>query len=449
MRAPCGPVACCGLLLSLSVILVVSVADQGGYTAEEYQEEAVDVDDYRSACPSEQLMRVRETCREDGVAAPCIRLRCCDTHVFVAGRCIPKNVDPCSLRLCEQACSVRGESIWCSCHPGFRFHDLSYRRKQQPYCIDVDECADNNGGCEQRCVNDIGGFHCECSHPFTLSPRDGKSCERPVPIAIPEPLPLIRASSRCYAPCDTVSWLSRRVRQLADQLHTTQAALKNLTNNSSHKDEAVADGDRLTDGTHTYRVLDSTAPLEGGFCRCERGPRGPAGPPGMEGPKGDAGPRGPRGARGPKGSLDLMLLLLADIRHDIRNLEAKVYKDGEQPERFNLQKAWRYQRKQERLEQESLTEQALEAYTAPSIIRDDGQVDISPNGQSGDLVHTEVTTDWSLIKGDSEPPELPLTLVQDMSVMDAKLREFYILANTTSPGDEPEEDEVDEDYNIY
>lgn len=49
----------------------------------------------------------------------------------------------------------------------------------------------------------------------------------------------------------------------------------------------------------------------------------------MEGPKGAAGERGPRGARGPKGSLDVMLLLLADLRHDIHNLEAKVYKDGE------------------------------------------------------------------------------------------------------------------------
>lgn len=49
----------------------------------------------------------------------------------------------------------------------------------------------------------------------------------------------------------------------------------------------------------------------------------------MEGPKGDMGPRGPRGARGPKGSLDLMLLMIADIRHDIQNLESRVYKDGE------------------------------------------------------------------------------------------------------------------------
>jgi hypothetical protein len=34
-----------------------------------------------------------------------------------------------------------------------------------------------------------------------------------------------------------------------------------------------SDEDRFADGTLTYRVLDSTAPLEGGYCRCERGPR--------------------------------------------------------------------------------------------------------------------------------------------------------------------------------
>lgn len=56
--------------------------------------------------------------------------------------------------------------------------------------------------------------------------------------------------------------------------------------------------------------------------------QGPPGAPGMEGPKGAEGPRGPRGARGPRGSLDMMLLILADLRHDINNLEARVYKDG-------------------------------------------------------------------------------------------------------------------------
>lgn len=40
-----------------------------------------------------------------------------------------------------------------------------------------------------------------------------------------------------------------------------------------------------------------------------------------------------------------------------------------------------------------------------------------------------------------------------MSAMDEKLREFYILANTTSPGDDDEDDTADDDadadYNFY
>lgn len=52
-----------------------------------------------------------------------------------------------------------------------------------------------------------------------------------------EPLPLVRAASRCYAPCDTVSWLSRKVKQLGDQLRTTQAALKKLMDNPVLKGE--------------------------------------------------------------------------------------------------------------------------------------------------------------------------------------------------------------------
>lgn len=177
----------------------------------------------------------------------------------------------------------------------------------------------------------------------------------------------MRASSRCYAPCDPVSWLSRKVKHLNDQLHTTQAALKKLLENPVLRGEGIYSGlslrdirinkllienkqlnqsslslkffskcligieshhtslkkvstknmpylrltddtiplkknlsffihhytfmylpicyltlffnycfvdtDRFSDGTYTHRVLDATAPLEGGYCRCERGPR--------------------------------------------------------------------------------------------------------------------------------------------------------------------------------
>lgn len=56
----------------------------------------------------------------------------------------------------------------------------------------------------------------------------------------------------------------------------------------------------------------------------EIGARGP------QGPKGEAGDRGPRGPKGDKGSLDVILLLLADVRHDIVHLQQRVFENGEQ-----------------------------------------------------------------------------------------------------------------------
>ncbi|KAG6457648.1 collagen and calcium-binding EGF domain-containing protein 1 isoform X2 [Manduca sexta] len=434
MRTPAGPAACVALLLLYPVVLVL--AQHTGYYAEEpHTDDAIDAVSTvsRAVCPSDRVLRVRQMCRVEGVDVQCMRLTCCDTHRYVSGHCIPKSQEPCSLKLCEQACEIQGERMWCTCYPGFQFNEENYSRRQQPYCVDVDECAVNNGGCEHHCVNDPGGFHCECAAPLSLA-SDGKACVPRMPIvALPEPLPLIRASSRCYAPCDTVTWLSRKVKQLNDQLHTTQAALKKLMENPVLKGEG---GDRQADGSYTYKLLDATVPLEGGYCRCERGPRGPPGATGAEGPKGDTGPRGPRGPRGPKGSLDIMLLMLADIRHDIQNLESRVYKDGERPERFNLQKAWRKQRKQEKLDKEGKTEQDLEAFTAPSI---EGPVEISPRGRTGE-VPRESTTDYSLVKGDPDP-DLPLGLVDDMDALQ-RLRQYHLLGNTT----QQEDDEPDNDY---
>ncbi|CAH0718127.1 unnamed protein product, partial [Brenthis ino] len=429
MRVSLGT-ACALLLTPVSLVLC---QDTGYYAEDGYRDDAIDVADTHSICPTDKILRSRETCRVDGVDMQCIRLNCCEDYSYIAGRCIPKSVEPCSLRLCEQACEVRDQRVWCSCHPGFRFDVDSYLRKRQPYCVDIDECSSNNGGCDQLCINDPGGYHCQCAPPLIVA-NDGRRCIQP------EPLPLVRASSRCYAPCDTVSWLSRKVKQLSDQLHTTQSALKKLLENPVLKGE---DG-RFAEGTYAYRVLDATAPLEGGYCRCERGPRGPAGAPGMEGPKGDTGPRGPRGARGPKGSLDLMLLLIADIRHDIHNLEKKVYQEGERPERFNLQKAWRHQHKQEQLEKESKIEQDLEAYTAPPVVGAD-PIEISPHGVTGEIIHnSETTTDWTLVKGDNYDSADAL----DIADMDEKLRQLRLLANATSSGDDEDVD-TDYDYSFY
>lgn len=140
--------------------------------------------------------------------------------------------------------------------------------------------------------------------------------------------------------------------------------------------------------------------------------------------------------------MDLMLLMIADLRHDIQNIEARVYKDEEKPERFNLQKAWRRQRKQEVLDRESRTEQELEAYTAPPIA---GPVDILPNGLNGEILH-ESTTDWTLVKGEPDP-DVPLGLMDGMAALE-KLRQYHILGNVTN-SEEDDEPDTDYEYGFY
>ena len=41
--------------------------------------------------------------------------------------------------------------------------------------LDPSDCDDNNGGCEQECINTIGSYICACRDNFVLG-DDGKSC---------------------------------------------------------------------------------------------------------------------------------------------------------------------------------------------------------------------------------------------------------------------------------
>ena len=41
--------------------------------------------------------------------------------------------------------------------------------------LDYDECCEDNGGCEQSCVNFVGGYKCACDPGFELN-VDKKTC---------------------------------------------------------------------------------------------------------------------------------------------------------------------------------------------------------------------------------------------------------------------------------
>lgn len=63
--------------------------------------------------------------------------------------------------------------------------------------------------------------------------------------------------------------------------------------------------------------------------------QGPEGPRGPEGQKGEPGQRGMRGPKGDRGSFDFLLLMLADVRHDIVHLQKKVFVGERYSENFS------------------------------------------------------------------------------------------------------------------
>ncbi|XP_070573679.1 fibulin-5-like [Ptychodera flava] len=62
--------------------------------------------------------------------------------------------------------------LGCTCPTGY----TALSPSEPNICIDIDECATGNGGCEQICNNIGGSRSCACDPGFVLQP-DGVSCE--------------------------------------------------------------------------------------------------------------------------------------------------------------------------------------------------------------------------------------------------------------------------------
>lgn len=48
------------------------------------------------------------------------------------------------------------------------------------FCLDVDECLFNNGGCQHVCVNTMGSYECRCNEGFFLSDNQHTCIHRSV-----------------------------------------------------------------------------------------------------------------------------------------------------------------------------------------------------------------------------------------------------------------------------
>uniref|UniRef100_A0A3B3Z885 EGF-like domain-containing protein n=1 Tax=Periophthalmus magnuspinnatus TaxID=409849 RepID=A0A3B3Z885_9GOBI len=238
------------------------------------------------------------------------RRKCCDGFRFVMGQCIPESVDVCAASPCEQQCTDNFGRVICTCYPGYRFDRERHRNHKSPYCIDIDECEfPDSNICEHECVNTVGSFSCRCHTGYILGP-DQHSC---IPDSSGKSETLMSAGA-CSFTCQDFVNMKNSLQQLKSKL--------------GHPGEPGRRGEPGERGPQGPRGDIGPMGPEPDLRHIKRGRRGAVGPPGApgkDGLKGERGAPGPTGPPGPPGSFDFLLLMMADIRNDIIELQEKVF----------------------------------------------------------------------------------------------------------------------------
>lgn len=103
---------------------------------------------------------------------------------------------------------------------------------------DIDECDEDNGSCEQECVNTPGSFQCRCAGGFQLR-EDGRTCqpdsETTAAASVVESNSTLSQSisdpgqnetTRCQASCDHVSKMELKMKRLEEKIVAMSTAIK-------------------------------------------------------------------------------------------------------------------------------------------------------------------------------------------------------------------------------
>ncbi|CAL8317715.1 unnamed protein product [Lota lota] len=288
--------------------------------------------------------------KSSGELTTCYRRKCCEGFKFVLGQCIPEEYDVCAGAPCEQQCTDHFGRVVCTCYRGYRYDRERHRTRDQPYCLDIDECSNRTlSRCSQVCVNSAGSYRCVCERGYFLE-EDGRSCTKG------DRAPRLSVKSEnfmnagaCEATCEDFHQIKMAVLQLKQKM--------TLIPGNPEVQEQMTNEKRMTSRTFLPGPPGPPGPpgalgpagqvglvgppgLPGprglmgpmgpspDLSHIKQGPRGPMGPPGApgrDGTKGQRGATGHPGPAGPPGSFDFLLLLMADIRNDIAELQAELY----------------------------------------------------------------------------------------------------------------------------
>ncbi|XP_043072417.1 collagen and calcium-binding EGF domain-containing protein 1-like [Puntigrus tetrazona] len=295
-------------------------------------------------CPENKILSVEYPCtRAGGQRGRCLRRKCCEGFRFVMGQCVPESLDVCAGSPCEQQCTDNFGRVLCTCFEGYRFDRERHRQRLHPYCIDVDECEESNSSvCEHVCENTPGSFLCRCNVGFTLT-SDQRSCAPQHNLSSSSKSETQMSSGSCSLSCQDFINMRSSLLQIRLQLEHTQGSSPSLDNNSHKPESHTSSGPPGPPGERGEKGEQGPTGPQGPrgdmgpmgpqpdlqhIKTGRRGAVGPAGAPGRDGQKGDRGFPGPRGSPGPPGSFDFLLLMMADIRHDIIELQQRVFGKG-------------------------------------------------------------------------------------------------------------------------
>ncbi|XP_067390830.1 collagen and calcium-binding EGF domain-containing protein 1-like [Emydura macquarii macquarii] len=308
------------------------------------------------SCPENKVLTVEYSCTgAGGTPATCLRRKCCEGYRFVMGQCIHESTDACAHFPCEQQCTDNFGRVLCTCFPGYRFDRERHKNHLHPYCLDIDECVESGGAvCDQLCTNTPGSYRCHCQRGYYLA-SNGTTClkssngttagKSETPLGIPA----------CSVTCEEFTSMKQSISQLRHKL-----LLPGMDNESGKPLMRI--NRKPVGPSHSPPPGPPGPPGDPGATgeKGSPGAMGPPGPPGVPGPRGDVGPMGPypdlahvkigrrgpvgapgapgrngqkgerghpgpRGPPGPPGSFDFLLLMMADIRNDITELQEKVF----------------------------------------------------------------------------------------------------------------------------